>query len=144
MIPEVGAGWLSSLTFNWITALLSLGYARPLEVPDLYKLQDNRSATYISEKILASFEARRKKADAYNARLASGEIKPGLRAIWWMLRGNRAEKEKQWREVGGKKKASLVYAMNDSVKWWFWSGGILKVVGDTAQVTSPLVVKVGS
>jgi hypothetical protein len=91
---------------------------------------------------LASFEARRKKADAYNARLASGEEKPGWRTVWWMLRGNRKEREKRWRDVDGKKKASLVWAMNDSVKWWFWSAGILKVVGDTAQVTSPLVVKV--
>lgn len=144
MIPEYTAGWLSLLTFGWISPLLSLGYARPLEVSDLYKLQDNRSATYIADKITTSFEARLKKAETYNTRLASGEIKPGWRIIWWLLRGNKAEREKRWREVGGKKKASLVYAMNDSVKWWFWSGGILKVMGDTAQVTSPLVVKVNS
>ncbi|KAG7096565.1 hypothetical protein E1B28_003986 [Marasmius oreades] len=31
--------------------------------------------------------------------------------------------------------------MNDSVKWWFWSGGLFKVLGDTAQITSPLLVK---
>jgi hypothetical protein len=36
----------------------------------------------------------------------------------------------------------LVLALNDSVKWWFWSAGLLKLVGDTAQVTSPLVMKV--
>jgi len=31
--------------------------------------------------------------------------------------------------------------MNDSVALWFWSAGVLKVIGDTAQITSPLVVK---
>ncbi|KAM6504236.1 ABC transporter [Amanita muscaria] len=31
--------------------------------------------------------------------------------------------------------------MNDSVKWWFWSAGIFKVIADVGQVTSPLVVK---
>ncbi|TFK46118.1 ABC transporter [Heliocybe sulcata] len=142
MIPEASAGWFSILTFGWITHLLAVGYARPLESNDLYKLQPERSAALISETILASFDRRRQKAEAYNAQLASGEIKPGLRrALWWTLRGNRKERERQWREKDGRKKASLVWAMNDSVKWWFWSGGIMKVISDTAQVTSPLIVK---
>ncbi|KNZ79214.1 ABC transporter C family member 2 [Termitomyces sp. J132] len=37
--------------------------------------------------------------------------------------------------------ASLIWALNDSIAWWFWSGGLLKVISDTAQVTSPLFVK---
>lgn len=41
----------------------------------------------------------------------------------------------------GKKKASLTYAMNNSVFGWFWFGGVLKVTGDILQITSPLVVK---
>jgi hypothetical protein len=142
ILPEATAGWFSLVTFGWMSPLMSLGYARTLQPPDLYKLQDNRSAAYIADRINVSYEARKKKADAYNARLANGEIKPGWRAIWWTIRGNRQEKEKEWRERTGRKKASLAYAMNDSIKWWFWSGGILKVIGDTAQVTTPLLVKV--
>jgi hypothetical protein len=60
-----------------------------------------------------------------------------------MLRGNREERVKRWREKDGKKRPSLTMAMNDSIKWWFWSGGFLKVIGDTAQITSPLILKVG-
>lgn len=41
-----------------------------------------------------------------------------------------------------RKRASLTLAMNDAVFVWFWSSGVLKVLGDTAQVTSPLLVKV--
>ncbi|KAF8896247.1 ABC transporter [Infundibulicybe gibba] len=141
LIPEATAGWLSIVTFNWISGLLSLGYARPLEAPDLYKLQAERGSGYIADLIDASFERRQRAAEEYNARLASGDIKPGMKALWWTLRGNRAKLEKEWREVHGKRKASLVWAMNDSVKWWFWSSGVLKVIGDTAQVTSPLLVK---
>ena len=118
MLPEVTAGWFGLATFGWMTPLMTLGYSRPLEAPDLYKLPDNRSSTYIADQILASFDARRKKTEEYNSRLASGEVKPGWRAIWWTLRGNRTEREKRWREVDGKRKASLVFAMNDSVKWW--------------------------
>lgn len=118
MLPEMTAGWMSLILFEWVTPLLSLGYSRALEAPDLYKLPDDRSAAYIAAKIEASFDARRKKANEYNERLAKGDVKAGWRVIVWTLRGKRAEREKKWREVGGKRKASLAYAMNDSVKWW--------------------------
>ena len=128
--------------FIWVTPLLSLGYARPLEASDLYKLTEDRSATRYANAILTAFERRRKEAAMYNERLANGQIGPGVKSLWWSIRGVRAEREKAWREKDGKRKASLILAMNDSVKWLFWSAGILKVIGDTAQVTSPLVVKV--
>ena len=32
--------------------------------------------------------------------------------------------------------------MNDSIAWWFWSGGVLKLVSDIATILTPLVVKV--
>lgn len=142
LIPEANANFLSVVTFQWITPLLSLGYARPLEPSDLYKLQDYRSAERIASLINESFDRRVEEAAEYNARLARGDISPGLKGLWWTIRGNRQEREKKWRQVDGRKKASLFWAINDSVKWWFWSAGILKVIGDTAQVTSPLLVKV--
>ncbi|KAI0714464.1 P-loop containing nucleoside triphosphate hydrolase protein [Cerioporus squamosus] len=141
IIPEVGASWWSLLTFGWITPLMSLGYARPLEASDLYKLQSHRESQVIADKITKSFERRQAAATEYNERLANGEISPGLKGVWWSLRGDRAEREKQWREKDGRKRASLVLAMNDSIAWWFWSGGILKLVADVSQVCSPLLVK---
>ncbi|KAI6025090.1 hypothetical protein PISMIDRAFT_27312 [Pisolithus microcarpus 441] len=141
MTPEASAGFFSLLLFSWVTPLLSLGYARPLEAPDLYKLQDQHASIRIANLVLESFKRRRKEAQEYNARLEGGKVKPGLRAIWWAVRGNRAAREKTWRERDGKHKASLILAMNDSIKWFFWSGGVLKVIADIAQVTSPLVVK---
>lgn len=113
LIPEATAGWFSLMTFGWIGPLLSLGYARPLEATDLYKLQDSRSSQVIAKKILDSFEARQIKAAEYNTRLANGEISPGMKGLWWSMKGVRKEREKQWREVSGKKKASLALAMND-------------------------------
>jgi hypothetical protein len=143
-IPEMTAGWFSLLTFNWMNNLMTLGYARPLEASDLWKLQDHRSAGVIAESILDSFDARRKKADEYNARLANGDIKPPLRLrVMSRLRGDGEERLKRWREKDGKAQPSLTLAMNDAIKWWFWSGGVLKVFGDTAQITSPLILKVG-
>ncbi|KAG1773522.1 ABC transporter [Suillus occidentalis] len=141
LIPEATAGFASLLWFSWLTPLLSLGYARPLESSDLYRLQEERGALPIADAIITSFKARQKKAAEYNERLTKGEIGPGLKGLWWSIRGVRAEREKQWREKDGQRKASLILAMNDSIFWWFWSAGILKVIGDTAQITSPLLVK---
>ncbi|RXW24280.1 hypothetical protein EST38_g1589 [Candolleomyces aberdarensis] len=142
LIPEVNANWLSLVTFEWVTPLLALGYARPLEAPDLWRLQDDRSSAVIAERINASFDRRTVEAAEFNRRLASGEIKPGLRKLWWTLTPGSVEaKEKKWREVDGKKKASLLWAMNDSVKWWFWTSALLKIISDVAQTTSPLVVR---
>lgn len=142
LLPEVTANWYNILTFGWITALLSLGYARPLEASDLYRLPDHRSAKIIGDKITASFDARVKKANEYNARLANGEISAGWRVIWWSLRGNRAQREKLWREKDGRRRASLVLAMNDSIAYWFWSAGFLKLVADVSTILTPLLVKV--
>jgi hypothetical protein len=123
---------------------MTLGHTRPLEASDLWKLQEHRSSEVIAEAILNSFKGRQKEADEYNARLANGEVEPPLRLrLVSMLRGNREERFKRWREKDGKKQPSLTLAMNDSMKWWFWSGGFLKVIGDTAQITSPLILKVG-
>ena len=144
IIPEANANWLSLLTFEWITPLMRLGYSRPLEATDLYKLQDYRSSGVIAERIAHSFEERRRRAAEYNSRLANGEISPGLKGIWWSIRGQRQRREKEWREKTGKKKASLTLAVNDSVFWLFWSTGILRLISDVALITSPLFVKVTS
>ncbi|KAI9463349.1 ABC transporter [Lactarius psammicola] len=141
-IPEMTAGWFSLLTFGWMNSLMTLGYARPLEASDLWKLQEHRSSEVIANAILDSFEARRRKSDEFNTRLANGEIKPPLRLrLMSALRGDGEERLRKWVEKDGKKQPSLTLAINDSIKWWFWSGGILMVAGDTAQVTSPLILK---
>jgi hypothetical protein len=109
---------------------------------DLWRLPDDRSAAVVGERIVQSFQRRHKAAEAYNRRLELGEVSPGLlRQLWWTLHGDAKALEDQWRKKDGKKKASLTFAMNDAVFSWFWVGGGLKLFGDIAQMTSPLVVK---
>ena len=142
IIPEANANWLSIVTFQWISPLMRLGYSRPLEATGLYKLQDHRASGAIAERIATSFEKRQKQAAEYNIRLANGEISPGLKGVWWSIRGQRQEREKEWREKTGKEKASLTLAVNDSVFWFWWSAGILRLISDVSLITSPLLVKV--
>ena len=35
-----------------------------------------------------------------------------------------------------------MWAMNDSIKSWYWMGGLLGCFGETAQVLAPLLLKV--
>ncbi len=142
MIPEASASIFSLLFFRWIGPMLSLGFARPLDPEDLYELQDSRKSKVIADKIANSFSTRVAKAKAYNEGLVNGEISPGIRRIWWLFRGNAKERERLWRTKHGQKKASLALAMNDSVAWWFWTGGVMKCLADSSQVLSPLLVKV--
>jgi hypothetical protein len=103
----------------------------------------HRSAELIADKILASYDRRTAAADAYNAKLARGEVGPGWRRAWWALRGGAKERELKWREGSGRRKPSLTLACNDAIFRWFWIGGFLKFLSDMAQTTSPLVLKVG-
>ena len=121
---------------------MRLGYSRPLVATDLYKLQDTRSSGVIAERITHSFKERQREAAEYNSRLSNGEISPGVKGIWWSIRGQRQEREREWREKTGKKKPSLTLAVNDSVFWFFWSAGVLRLISDLALITSPLLVKV--
>jgi ATP-binding cassette, subfamily C (CFTR/MRP), member 1 len=52
------------------------------------------------------------------------------------------EKILQWRKADGKKQASLAWAMNDVLGFNFWVGGLFKVIGDTAQLCGPILIKV--
>lgn len=48
--------------------------------------------------------------------------------------------EEEWRMRSGRRKGSLVWALND-ISAGFWVGGLFKVAGDAAQMMSPLLVK---
>lgn len=114
-----------------------LGYQRTLQATDLWKLDETRQAGFLSDKLEASWTYRTRVADEWNVRLASGEIRPSLlKRTGWNLRSlahvteyskMRAQLEKQWLEVGGRKEPSLAWALNDVFGWRFWSGGLSKV-----------------
>ncbi|KAG9017508.1 hypothetical protein FRB90_001017 [Tulasnella sp. 427] len=141
LLPLDHANWLSRLTFEWMGPLLQTGYARPLEPADLWKMDDTRSAGRYARLIDESFERRQKEASKYNAKLDSGEIKPSsFKTVWWSIRGDKEKRYKEWIEKR-RKKASLLWALNDAIKTWFWSGILIKAFGDTAQICSPLVIK---
>jgi hypothetical protein len=87
-----------------------LGYQRPLQATDLWKLPDDKASLLLSAKFLEHLKQRQEKA-------------------------------RVWNETHDKKRhGSVAWALNDTLTG-FWSGGLFKVVGDTAQLMAPLIIK---
>ncbi|KAJ7678473.1 ABC protein [Mycena rosella] len=151
IIPIVSASLLSKLTYTWITPIMVLGYQRTLQATDLWKVGPEQEAGYLSEKLEAAWEQRVFAAEEWNAGLDDGRVKPPpFTSFLWSLkalasgikyRDRRSALEKCWREVDGRKEASLARAMNDVLGHLFWIGGAYKVLGDTAQLMGPILVK---
>ncbi|KAI0866183.1 P-loop containing nucleoside triphosphate hydrolase protein [Xylaria cubensis] len=62
---EASAGFFSKLTFQWMAPLMTVGYKRPLEQGDLWKVNPKRSADVMAGKCTESFQRRVKNGDKY-------------------------------------------------------------------------------
>ncbi|KAJ2985731.1 hypothetical protein NUW58_g5375 [Xylaria curta] len=62
---EASAGFFSKLTFHWMAPLMNIGYKRPLEQGDLWKVNPKRLADKMAGKCAESFERRVKNGDKY-------------------------------------------------------------------------------
>ncbi|KAH8926744.1 hypothetical protein BT69DRAFT_1214722 [Atractiella rhizophila] len=156
VLPLFDASVLSRLTFQWITPLMALGYLRTLQASDLYKLAKDASekdmtSGYLATRLLEAFEEKERRVEQWNTALAEGTLSSST-ILWarfklfflpWK-RTDKYKKEKKDRKHPLEyleREADLVAALNDVFWWRWWSGGCLKVIGDTLQTTSPLVSK---
>ncbi|KAJ6471750.1 ABC protein [Mycena vitilis] len=142
--PYVTASLLSRLTYTWITPMMILGYQRTLQASDLWRMGPEQEAGYLTAALEAAWARRVEAAETHNARLARGELKPGMvKRAGWMLRGRerRAALQRKWEEKDGRKEASLAWALNDVLGHLFWKGGVFKVIQDTSQLMGPILVK---
>ncbi|KAK4049155.1 hypothetical protein OIV83_004300 [Microbotryomycetes sp. JL201] len=138
--PEIAlarASFLSVLTFWWLQPLLVLGYRRDLSEFDLPKMDPTRESSLLADKFEHHFEERRRQIEEWNNALDDGTYKPTTleRFRWRMLH------RFGFGSADGKRKLGLTWALSDTFAWTFWSAGLFKIVGDVAQVTSPLVVR---
>jgi len=143
LTPEATANWLSLITFGWLGDLLSLGYARPLEKSDLYRLPPSRDSAKYAARIERAFQRRKIHADKINAKIESRELKPPLRLrLVWGLTGDSVSKYDAWIATHPRAEPSLVLALNEAIFWWLWVGGALKLLADVGTVCAPLLIRV--
>ncbi|EUC66120.1 ABC transporter protein YOR1, putative [Rhizoctonia solani AG-3 Rhs1AP] len=141
-LPEDYAPWLSRLTFWWLNPLLSQGYSRPLQATDMYQLGESRAAHVYSSRLQDAFERRRAALEDFKTRVENNQAQPpSWRRFLWRLTGSQIRKEEQWRRTVAKRQPSLAGALNDTIFWWFWIGGLYKGLADAGLICSPLLVK---
>ncbi|CDZ96537.1 abc transporter [Phaffia rhodozyma] len=138
--PEFQAGIISRHFFTWPQPMMFLGSQRPLQDTDLWVLdKDFADSKILSDKLMAAWERRVREADAYNTMLANGELKPSVfRRVCWMIT---KASEEEWRTKSGRKRPSLMYACNEVIFKWYWTGGAYKLLGDCNQILTPLLIK---
>ncbi|KAG8946658.1 hypothetical protein FRC04_011552 [Tulasnella sp. 424] len=164
--PLTTANILSKMTYHWITPIMTLGFQRPLQATDLWRMDPSREAEYLSSRLDDAWSRRVARAKDRNTRLADGEIDPSLvRRSWWAIKsvfggGSQTTQEERWRSVDGRVDPSLVWALNDVLGISFWAGGahlrpmrqfrlliapellgLFKVVGDVSQLMVPIISK---
>jgi hypothetical protein len=138
MTPLASASFLSVLTYAWLTPLMTLGWQRTLQAPDLWRVRAEEEAGPLSRALDEAWARR-----VEEAKLNSGEHKR------WLGLGS----------SGDSSDPSLALALNDVLGRRFWVGGSLrpsaivfslltvntglfKVIGDVSQLMAPLVTKV--
>ena len=138
MIPLYNANFFSKITYTWIQPMLTLGYQRFLVKEDLWKLPPEKECSALADTILAAWEKRLSKQEDWNHSLEDGSYKPTvMRKAWWKVRSKMG-----WGSADGKQAVpGLEWVISDTFFWQWWTAGLIKVVGDTLAITSPLVTK---
>ena len=94
-LPLSHTNFFSHISYSWIGPMLFLGYRRPLEATDLWRMDGPRKAETLSEKLIEYWEARCADANAYNERIVSGELRPGvMKRFGWRLSAMREQATK--------------------------------------------------
>lgn len=98
-------------------------------------MDKSQEASILSARLLEAWDKRVKVADEWNHKIESGQINPGIFVrFFWVLQSlfafahyseRRASLEQTWRQR--RKRASLVWALNDVFGTIFWTGGLFKV-----------------
>lgn len=140
--PEVTAGFISTLYFNWVSPMMALGAARPLEATDMWKMDDKRSAGTQSAELADHYAKRKAAAEEYNIRLADPKTPlPMPQRLFYPLMPNREKREHEFRTKKGQKKPSLAWALSDTFGAWFWMSGLFKLFADVSTACSPLLIR---
>lgn len=160
---------LSKLVFYWLNPLLDVGFSRPLEKEDLWDLPNARLTSTLSTEVEENFYARcspEKRPDFRRLQsLPSALPKEEETGSESIMPSTSIDNEKQ----GGEKKipqtkwswfqkkpkifktdsagnikydASLLKALHRTFFIRWWTAGILSLIANTLQTTTPLVNKV--
>ncbi|KAG8867962.1 hypothetical protein FRC20_004408, partial [Serendipita sp. 405] len=155
------------MTFGWLSSILIVGFSRPLEIDDLWELNERRKSSVLGPRLERNFYSRcppEKRPRVFREQYEEGfteqitvdekqlgKEKPAredsiVDSAADPEKGNpTTEKPDEESEEAKKRKKqfdeSLIYALEKTFRRRFWMGGIVQFIGDALSTTSPLVTK---
>ena len=112
LTPEATTNLWNRLFFNWLSELIALGYSRPYSKEEIYLLPESSDSSLYADTL-----------DGHLARLQANTAKDGKKKRF---------SSPTWR---------LARAINATIFTWFWVGGLIKLLADSATICSPLLLR---
>ncbi|XP_061080827.1 multidrug resistance-associated protein 1 isoform X2 [Conger conger] len=141
--PELGASFLSKITFWWITGLMVRGYRRPLEESDLWSLNSADQSRAIVPQLVHSWHHECNKAK----RLSEGTVYLGKTSAGGGEAGGTAGRPAEEAEVllvktGQKgRQPSLFLALCRAFGPYFLVSSFYKIIHDILMFMGPLILR---
>ncbi|XP_072526196.1 ATP-binding cassette sub-family C member 2-like [Salminus brasiliensis] len=157
--PEVGAPFLSRITFNWFNRMIFTGYKRPLVQEDMWELNEKDSTSYISQHFENIMRQELRKARSRLQKKLSKKRKSNLepeqsglargvsRDVLVMVErseGTEKKKKKKEEEEDGESDyphSWLVLSIVKTFKWVLIESAFFKLLQDLLSFVSPQLLK---
>ncbi|KII85519.1 hypothetical protein PLICRDRAFT_319144 [Plicaturopsis crispa FD-325 SS-3] len=143
ILPEASASPLSKLVFGWLSPFLDVGYSRPLQKDDFWQLPDNKLTHSLASAVETNFYARCEPArrPAFLREPATEETTQFSEDGKDQEKAEAGVTDKNNGQKNPKYDASLLKALYKTFIWRWWFSGILKLISDTLNTTTPLINK---
>ncbi|KAH9849408.1 multidrug resistance-associated ABC transporter [Lenzites betulinus] len=162
VVPETSASLLSRLLFSWLDSFLSVGFSRPLEKQDFWDLPNDRLTDSVTERIELAFYKRCAPEERPSFILEreghvvdsdTGDVSRQTSNSTKHATPEKLDEEKTGSPLAAepsvdtpgkqpKYDASLVMALFHVFWVQLWTSGVLKLLSDTLNTTTPLVNQV--
>ncbi|XP_028844499.1 ATP-binding cassette sub-family C member 2 [Denticeps clupeoides] len=156
--PEIGASFLSRITFNWFNSMVFHGYKRPLVQDDMWELNEEDSTRHICQKFESIMntelgKARRRLQMKQSRKKAKQKSDPHLNGLSKGVShdvlvmeetGEKKKKKKKEKEKKDKTeypKSWLIPTILKSCKWILIESAFLKLLQDVLSFISPQLLK---
>uniref|UniRef100_A0AAR2KRQ3 ATP-binding cassette, sub-family C (CFTR/MRP), member 2 n=1 Tax=Pygocentrus nattereri TaxID=42514 RepID=A0AAR2KRQ3_PYGNA len=152
--PEVGAPFLSRITFNWFNRMIFKGYKRPLVLEDMWELNEMDSTGYISQRFeemmsqelrkarirLQKKQDRKKKSRSKPYSDHNGLVK-GISQDMLIMSEKRSKIEKKEDGETNYPHSWLVPSIAKTFKWVLIESAFFKLLQDLLAFVSPQLLK---
>uniref|UniRef100_A0A8B9JZP1 ABC-type glutathione-S-conjugate transporter n=1 Tax=Astyanax mexicanus TaxID=7994 RepID=A0A8B9JZP1_ASTMX len=157
--PEVGAPFLSRITFNWFNRMIFTGYRRPLVQEDMWELSEKDSTNFISREFEEMMKQELRKA---HSRLQKKKMKMKMKKISrpehqqnglnkgisqdvLVLSEKSEKKSKRENNLDSGEEdyphSWLILSIAKTFKWVLLESAVLKLVQDLLSFVSPQLLK---